>query len=65
MKITVERMETEVYSGDWHDKPLRWKVVGPNYEIQQFSTKADATRYKRIRATSKDFKEASNRYVKE
>ena len=47
MKITVERMEAEVYSGDWHDKPLRWKVVGPNYEIQQFSTKADATRYKR------------------
>lgn len=25
MNIVVERMETEVYSGDWHDKPLRWK----------------------------------------
>lgn len=65
MQIVVERMETEVYSGDWHDKPLRWKVVGPAHEIQMFSTKADATRYKRIRAKSKDFKEASNRYVKE
>lgn len=64
MYVKVTRMERERHAGDWHDKPLRWQVTGPDSELQQFSTKRDATLYARIRRRSRDFNSASNEYVR-
>lgn len=47
--ITVSRLDCFERSGDWHDKPLRWRVDGPGAEVQKFSTKKDAERYARLR----------------
>jgi len=63
--ITISPLAKPIYSGDWHDKPLRWSVDGPNTEVQQFSTKKDATLYRRIRRQSASLLEASNRFVRE
>lgn len=42
----VEKLEHAVRCGDWHDKPLRWRVV-TGTEIQKFATKEDALLYAR------------------
>lgn len=63
-KITVSRIKTEA-SGDWHDKPLRWIVSGPAGELQKFSTRKDAQKYKSIRFRSYDQKIAINKFVRE
>lgn len=62
--ITVEKMESEVQSGDWHDKPLKWEVKGPGNERQMFSTKADASKYASIRRKSSSFNEACSTFGK-
>jgi hypothetical protein len=59
---TVQKMETRVYSGDWHDKPLCWEVLGPGSERQMFSTRAEARRYAAIRRESSCFQEACRRF---
>lgn len=46
--ITVSPIRPEA-SGDWHDKPLRWLVAGPAAEVQKFSTRKDAEKYKSLR----------------
>jgi hypothetical protein len=40
--VKVSRMDKPQASGDWHDKPLRWIVTGPDSEVQKFATKKDA-----------------------
>ncbi len=64
MQIEVKKLEREIHEGDWHDAPLRWQVVGPANEIQNFSTKKDALRYKSIRRKAADFNEASKQYAR-
>ena len=64
MVITYSRMEREVYSGDWHDTPLRWEVLGPEAERQMFSTRDDARRYASIRRKAPDFNTASSEYIR-
>lgn len=59
--ITIEAIKHEL-SGDWHDKPLRYRVTGPNAEIQKFSTKKDAERYSRIRRNSIDQMDAIRKF---
>ena len=62
MQITIEQMPSLEYAGDWHDKPLKWIVKGPNAEVQKFSTKRDATLYRRCRKASKDMHEAGRNF---
>ena len=54
-KVTVERLQQVEHQGDWHDKPLKWKAVGPGSELQKFSTKEEAQAYAKIRRQTKDF----------
>jgi hypothetical protein len=61
-KILVSRLERTEHSGDWHDSPLKWQVVGPGTEVQKFFTKKNALLYAKIRRNSKDFNEACRKY---
>lgn len=61
MKITIERMARPERSGDWHDKPLRW-AVKTGAEVQRFSTKKEAERYRRVRRKSASDVEAIKRF---
>lgn len=47
--ITVSKLDCFERSGDWHDKPIRWRVDGPGAEVQKFSTRKDAELYARLR----------------
>ena len=47
--ILIVKLARPERCGDWHDKPLKWAVVGPGKEVQKFSTKADAVLYRRLR----------------
>jgi hypothetical protein len=62
--ITIIRIATQA-SGDWHDKPLHWVVSGPAGEVQKFSTKKEARRYKSLRFQSYDQKIAIDKFVRE
>ena len=62
-KITVVAISPEA-CGDWHDKPLKWAVNGPGNEVQKFSTKADALKYKSVRFRSYDQNAAFHNYAK-
>lgn len=48
-KVCVTKLDHPERSGDWHDKPLKWKATGPNNEIQKFSTRQDAETYAKFR----------------
>ena len=63
MLITITKMERPERSGDWHDKPLRYKVCGPDNEVQKFSIKKDALAYRADRRRSTNQAEACNRWV--
>ena len=62
MIIRIEKLETPIHEGDWHDPPSRWQVIGPNKEIQRFSTKAQAQDYARLRRHCRTQLEAILRY---
>ena len=53
--LLILPLDKPEHAGDWHDKPLRYKVVGPGAEVQKFSTKAESQRWERIRRNSPDF----------
>lgn len=61
--LRIEKLETPEHEGDWHDKPLRWIVLGPGNEAQKFITKKDAALWARIRRSSVSDLEAFKRYV--
>jgi len=65
-KVTVEimRLDTPIYAGDWHDKPLRWTAQGPAGEVQNFSTRKDAERYGRIRVRAGSMADAGRKFVR-
>lgn len=50
--FTISLLPHPEHCGDWHDKPLRYSVQGPANEIQKFSTKKEAIRYRSIRRQS-------------
>jgi hypothetical protein len=52
MNLIINKLPNGILSGDWHDQPLRWEVVGPASERQMFATKRDATTYARMRRNS-------------
>lgn len=60
--ISIHKIEKPIYCGDWHDKPLRWAVVGPRDEQQNFETKKNAMKYASIRRRVSDQLEAINLY---
>ena len=62
--ITVSKLDTPRYEGDWHDAPLRWSVEGPGAELQLFSTKKWADLYARIRRRSSNAAEAGNEFYR-
>ena len=62
IKLTITKLERAEHNGDWHDRPLRWQVAGPDNELQKFSTKAEATLYAKIRRASVDAAQASRHY---
>jgi hypothetical protein len=53
MKIKIEKLQRPEQCGDWHDKLLKWVVIGPGAEVQKFPTKLEAIKYKRIRSKAK------------
>lgn len=61
--IWIERLPCEEHSGDWHDKPLRWLVVGPFNERSKFSTLASARKYKSLRKRVRSAWQASIAYL--
>jgi hypothetical protein len=54
---TVTKLDRPEHAGDWHDKPLRYRVDGLP-EIQKFSTKKRAHAWARIRRKCATFNEA-------
>jgi len=61
--ITITKLSSPVHSGDWHDAPLKWAVLGPLTERQLFATKRDATIYKRLRKNAQNDFEATRAYI--
>ena len=61
--ITIQKLDTPIRSGDWHDRPLCWEVVGPDQELQRFVTKKDAVTYRRCRKSAKSIGEASRMFL--
>ena len=61
--MKIERLPHPVCSGDWHDKPLKWTVIGPGNEVQNFRTKKDATAYRRCRKVTSSIGEASRLFI--
>jgi hypothetical protein len=47
MKFLITKLDHPEHCGDWHDRPLKWKVSGP--EVQKFSTKKEAQTWVKIR----------------
>ncbi len=64
-QIFIQKLDAFEFSGDWHDKPLRYKVCGPGKEVQKFSTKRMAASYKSFRAHAKSATEAINNFVRQ
>lgn len=60
--VVVVALPAPIRSGDWHDKPLKWEVIGPGNEVQRFSTKKWALRYASIRRRSPDYSTASRAF---
>jgi len=63
MKLAITKLNSPEHYGDWHDKPLRWQVSGPESELQKFSTKRDALLYRKIRRKAGSFTEATALFV--
>ena len=61
--VKVERLSQVEHQGDWHDKPLKWKAVGPGTEVQKFGTQKEATSYAKIRRQTKDFATAQLAWI--
>jgi hypothetical protein len=62
-KISISSIPAEA-CGDWHDKPVRWAVYGPAGEVQKFSSRKNAQKYKSLRVQSDNQKNAINEYVR-
>ena len=62
-KVKVERLSRPEHQGDWHDKPLKWAVVGPENELQKFSTQKEALSSAKIRRQTKDFATAQLAFI--
>jgi hypothetical protein len=60
--ISVQAIRSEA-CGDWHDKPVRYSVTGPNNELQKFSTKKDALKYASLRRRAASQQEASYKFA--
>lgn len=61
-KVKVSKLERPYHSGDWHDAPLKWTVQGPGAEVQDFSRKADAEEYAKLRRRN-TAAEASRKFI--
>ncbi len=62
-QISIAQLIHAQAGADWHDRPLRFVVLGPEKEEQNFSTFKNAMLYRRIRAQSVTFGEAVGRYA--
>ena len=60
---TITKLDRPEQSGDWHDKPLRWKVQTGN-EVQKFATKKGAELYARIRRKATSDVEACHAFAR-
>lgn len=61
MKLTIQKLASPVRSGDWHDKPMRWEVLGA--ERQMFATKKNATLWAKLRKASGSFNDTFMKYM--
>jgi hypothetical protein len=61
--MTLEKLNPIEKAGDWHDKPLRYRVVGPDTEVQKFSTLREARYYMLLRRTAVTQSDAINAFV--
>ena len=62
--IAVERLEDPRHGGDWHDKPLVWRTVGPGDELNYFRTKREATTFATCRRVTRSRVEAGALWLK-
>jgi hypothetical protein len=46
-KPIIKKLEVNELAGDWHDKPLRYAILGMVFGPQKFSTKKDAEKFVR------------------
>ncbi len=56
--MRIERLPAPEYSGDWHDPPLRWAVIGPGEERQHFRNRANARLWKKLRSQCETLEQA-------
>jgi hypothetical protein len=61
--VKVQALPSPEHHGDWHDKPLKWIVLGPSKEAQKFATRKEAELYARIRRKSPNFNHASRAFA--
>lgn len=61
--IQVRRLDRPQYEGDWHDAPLKWTVIGPSSEVQNFETRKNAELYARLRRRTASMNEAARAYA--
>lgn len=62
MEVRIEKLDRPEHHGDWHDKPLRYAVMGPGVECQKFSTKKEAKTYATDRRRSSTQAEAFQKW---
>ena len=62
-QVKVARMGHIEHHGDWHDKPCKWEVIGPNTERQVFSTRKDAELYAKCRRNSESFMDGQRKWM--
>ena len=60
--LKINKLAHAVYSGDWHDAPLKWEVLFGS-ERQMFATRKDARLYARCRRMGGSFQEAIRLYL--
>ncbi len=63
-RVAVSALDNPYHDGDWHDKPLRYSVTGPGVEVQNFSTKKDATKYASLRRRAATQQEATRAFIR-
>ncbi len=63
MKFTLTKLAHPIHSGDWHDRPGKWQVNGPESEMQTgFPTRKEAEMYAKCRRHSTSANEAGSKF---
>ncbi len=73
--VLVSKLDHPIHDGDWHDKPMHYRVdgparestipgfIGPVWETQNFCTKREAKHYAAIRRRTATQQEAGRLWL--